>query len=86
MAESVHQLLMQFTGFTAESATATYALWAGLSVGSDDSLYRLVTRKLTANGKAAQLRESLEATLAAGGAQGESIEQMLLRTGLLGWS
>ncbi len=84
--ESVHQLLMRLTGVTKENASSTYASWAGLSVGSDDSLYRLVNRKLVAGGKSAQMRESLEATLAAGGAVGTSIEEMLAKTGLLGFS
>jgi hypothetical protein len=84
--EAVNELLMQATGQTGESAPQTYAKWAGLSLGPDDSLYRLVNRKLVANGKAAQVRESLEATLAAGGAVGESIEEMLLKTGLTGFS
>jgi hypothetical protein len=85
-AESVNGWLMQLTGQTGESAVQTYAKWASLTVGSDDSLYRLVNRKLVANGKSAQVRESLEATLAAGGAVGESVEEMLAKTGLTGWS
>lgn len=86
MSESINGWLMQLTGFATESAVQTYAQWAGLTVGGDDSLYRLVNRKLVANGKAAQVRESLEATLAAGGAVGTSVEQMLAKTGLTGWS
>lgn len=86
MAESVNGLLMALTGFTGESAVQTYAKWQSLTVGDDDTLYRLVERVLIAGGKTAQVRESLEATLAAGGAVGESIEQMLLKTGMTGWS
>ena len=85
-AESVNGWLMQLTGLTTESAVQTYAQHFSLTVGSDDSLFRLVQRELTANGKSAQIEESLEATLAKGGAVGESIEEMLANTGLLGWS
>lgn len=84
--ESIAALLSELTSQTGESAVAIYAKWASLTVGPDDSLYRLVCRKLTANGKAAQIEESLEATLAKGGATGSSVEQMLLKTGLTGWS
>ena len=83
---SVAQYLEALTGFSAESEVQVYAQWAGLTVGPDDSLSRLVNRKLVANGKSAQVRESLEGTLAAGGAVGASVEEMLARTGLTGWS
>lgn len=86
MAAGVNQLLQQLTGQTGESSEQTYAKWASLTVGPDDSLYRLVNRKLAAGGKSAQVKESLEATLSAGGAVGASVEQMLLKTGLTGWS
>lgn len=63
-----------------------YANWAGLTLTDDNSLEQLVWRKLTANAKTAQIKESLLATLWAGGASGESVEACLLNTGLTGWS
>ncbi len=83
---SIRQLLMRLTGVSKETAVATYAAWAGLSVRDDDTLFRLVQRKLTVNGRGAQVRESLLATIEAGGAVGSSVQQCLLKTGLTGWS
>lgn len=85
-AESTEALLRSLTGASGESAVEVYGKWAVLSIGNDDSLYRLVNRKLVANGKSAQVKESLEATLRAGGAVGESVEECLLKSGLTGWS
>jgi hypothetical protein len=87
VAESVEELLRQLTGGTpGESAAEVYARWQGMTVDGDASLAKLVYQRLTANGKGAQIRESLEATIRAGGGGGESLEQMLLRTGLTGWA
>lgn len=87
--ESVEALFRSLSGLTADSNSSIvqlYALWAGYTVGEDDSLYRLVCKKLTADAKSSQIEESLEATLRKGGAVGESLEEMLLKTGLTGWS
>lgn len=86
MAEGVEEQLRVLTSQAGDSAESIYSKWAGLTASDDDTLYRLVTRKLTANGKQAQIRESLEATLRAGGAVGDSTEEMLIRTGLTGFS
>lgn len=83
-AESVEQLLKQLTAAAGESAVEVYCKWAG--VAGDFTLEQAVRLKLTANAKTAQLRESLEATIRAGGGVGESLEEMLLKTGLTGWS
>lgn len=91
-AQSVRGLLIQLTGQTGESPEAVYEKWAGLSEthmatgGPGKSLQQLVRLKLTANGKSAQIRESLLQTIKAGGAVGESVEACLLKTGLTGWS
>lgn len=87
--ESIEEQLRDLMGYSAFpnlSVVQLYAKWAGFTVGGDDSLYRLVCRKLTANGKAAQVRESLEETIQAGGGVGTSLEEMLRNTGLTGWS
>jgi hypothetical protein len=84
--ESVEQLLRSLTGATGDSAAQVYAHWAGVTADGDANLDRLVRQVLTANGKSAQLRESLEATIRAGGGVGESTEQQLLHSGLTGWS
>jgi len=83
--ESVASLLAGLTAQTGETPAAIYAKWAALTP-SDETLEQLVRRKLVANGKSAQLEESLEATLRKGGAVGESVEEMLRKTGLTGWS
>jgi hypothetical protein len=85
MAESVEQALRVLTGMTGDTAAQVYAKWAAVGP-ADASLEQLVRLKLVATGKSAQLRESLEATLRAGGAVGESVEQMLAKSGLTGWS
>lgn len=85
MAESVEQALRVLTGQTGDSAAQVYSKWAGVGP-SDGTLEQLVRLKLVATGKSAQLRESLEATLRAGGAVGESVEEMLAKSGLTGWS
>jgi hypothetical protein len=86
MAESVEQLLRSLTGVTTgDSAAQVYASWNGVTADGDANLDRLVRQVLTSNGKSAQLRESLEATIRAGGGVGESLEQMLLSTGTTGW-
>ncbi len=86
MAESVEGLLRSLTGQSGDSAVEVYLNWSGLSSTGDDTLESTVRRKLVANGKSAQLRESLLATLLAGGAVGESVEQCLLKSALTGWS
>ncbi len=84
--ESIPALLSGLTSTTGECAEQIYAKWASLTCGPDDTLERLVTRKLRANAKSTQVKESLLATLVAGGATGESVEQCLRKTGLTGWS
>lgn len=84
--ESVRALLVSLTSTTGETAEQVYAKWAGLTLGGGEALEGLVRRKLVANGKSSQLRESLTSTLHAGGAIGESPEECLLKTGLTGWS
>lgn len=87
--ESVEELLRSLTGVTAgEGPEAVYAKWASLTLDAnhDYDLGELVRQKLTANGKTAQIKESLLGTLIAGGATGETVEQTLLKTGLTGWS
>lgn len=86
--ESVTELLRSLTGVNKESAEGTYASWAGLTYDANHeySLGELVSRKLVANGKSTQVKESLLETIHAGGAIGETVEQTLLKTGLVGWS
>lgn len=86
--ESVTELLRSLTGVNGESAEATYASWASLTFDAshDYSLDQLVRQKLTANGKSTQIKESLLATIKAGGAVGETVEEALLKSGLTGWS
>lgn len=85
--ESVAALLNSLTAKSAESAEQTYAQWAALTIpGNGQSLEELVRSKLVLGGKSAQLRESLLATIRAGGGVGESLEAMLRNTGLTGWS
>jgi hypothetical protein len=67
-------------------AAQVYAAANGLTLSGGEGLEQVVWRKLTANAKASQIKESLEATVRAGGGVGESVEQMLLKTGLLGFS
>lgn len=87
MSEGREQLLAALTGgATGPGAERVYGAWAGLSVSYDDTLERLVKRKLIAGGRTAQVRESLLATVVAGGAAGESVEECLLTTGLVGFS
>jgi len=84
--EDLRELLATLTAATGETAEQVYAHWAGLTINGGDGLENLVRRKLVAGGKSSQLRESLTATLRAGGAVGESPEEMLLKTALTGWS
>jgi hypothetical protein len=85
VAEGVHALLMALTATPGDSSAQVYARWAGLTI-TGESLEQLVRHRLAVTGKAAQVRESLLATVRAGGGIGESVEQCLLRTGLTGWS
>jgi hypothetical protein len=82
---SVEELLRSLTGVSGDSAAEVYGQWALLTPG-DSTLEQLVKRKLVANAKSAQIRESLEETLRAGGATGDSIAEMLQKTGLVGFS
>lgn len=97
--ESLPALLASLTGVAGESAAVIYAKWAfGVAyvMQQDDSLDRLLRKKLHANAKDSQIwadyptntvpRETVEAILAKGGAVGTSVEEMLLKTGLTGWS
>lgn len=83
--ESVEELLRSLTGAAGESAPEIYGAWASITPG-DSTLEQLVRRKLINNAKTTQLRESLTATLQAGGAVGESPAECLLKSGLVGWS
>lgn len=85
--ENAFQLLVGLTGQTGQDEVQVYAKYAGLTIfEGNHELEQLVRRKLTTGGKTAQLRESLGATLRAGGAVGETVEEMLRKTGLLGWT
>ena len=85
--ESIAALLASLTATSGESAESIYAKWSGLTVNDGHTqLFELVRRKLTANAKAGQIRESLTGTLRAGGAVGETVEECLLKSGLTGWS
>jgi hypothetical protein len=68
------------------SIEQVYARANALTIVGGQGLEELVRLKLVANAKTAQLRESLLATIKAGGAVGESIEECLRNTGLTGWS
>jgi hypothetical protein len=85
-AESVEALLRSLFDNTGEGAVEAYAQGTGTAARLGDSLESIVRRHLAAVGKTSQLRESLEATIRAGGGVGESVEQMLLKTGLTGWT
>jgi hypothetical protein len=84
--ESVQELLAKLTGAAGENPEDIYATWASLTVRGGEPLEQLVRRHLVAGGKSAQVRESLLATLRAGGAVGETVEECLLKSGLTGWS
>lgn len=86
MAESTEELLRSLTATTGEDAVEVYLKWAVLAPTGDDTLESAVRRKLVANAKSAQIRESLLGTIQAGGAVGESVEECLLKSGLTGWS
>ncbi len=83
--ESVESLLRSLTTQAGDTQAETYARWASLSL-TDPSLEELVRRKLVATSHTANQEESLEATVRKGGGTGESITQMLLKTGLTGLS
>lgn len=83
--ESVEELLAELYAVTGDDAAEIYAKGNSTTV-VDGSLFETVRHVLTANGKSAQLRETLEETVRAGGGVGESLEEMLLKTGLTGWS
>lgn len=84
--ESVEELLSSLTSKNGNSAEEIYAQWASLTNNGDDSLEGLVRRKLVAGAKSSQIKESLLATVKAGGATGESLEECLAKTGLTGFS
>lgn len=83
-AESTEQDLRQLLPATKESAAADYQSVEAVTTGELHDLEQDVRLKLTADAHTANLRESLEATIRAGGGVGESTEQMLLKTGLTG--
>lgn len=85
-AESAEQHLRQLLPAAQESSAADYQKVEAVSGGDRDSLAQAVRLKLTANLHSANLEESLEASVRKGGGVGESLEQMLVKTGLVGWT
>lgn len=84
--ESVEELLRSLTTQTGDSAVEVYLKWATLTNTGDDTLESAVRRKLVANLHSANIRENLLSTIQAGGAVGESVEECLSKSGLVGWS
>jgi hypothetical protein len=78
VAESVEQALRQLSGQTGDSAAQIYAKWQGRTADGDANLDQLIRQVYTAANLSADVRESLEATLRAGGGVGESVEQIFL--------
>jgi hypothetical protein len=84
--ESTEALLRSLTSAAGETSVEIYLHWAGLTDNGDDTLESAVRRKLVAAGHSANIRENLLSTMLAGGATGESVEDCLLKTGLVGLS
>jgi hypothetical protein len=83
--ESQEQSYRQLYAQTKESGVADYS--AGVAQTHGDLNVENVLRKaIAAGGHGANLRESIQATLLAGGAVGEDPAQMLLKTGVVGWT
>lgn len=81
--ESVEGGLRQLLVQTKESPDGDYET---AEVVNGETLDGDVRLKLVAGGHSANLEESLEATIRKGGGVGESIEQMLIKTGMTGWT
>lgn len=77
--------MRQLTLVTKQSAEADYATFETVTHG-DLVMENLVRTKLVSGGHAANIEESLEATIRKGGGVGESVEQMLLKSSLTGWT
>jgi hypothetical protein len=83
--ESLEQSLRQLLTQTKESYEGDYAAGEAIT-HSDVVLENLLRTKLVAGLHSANLRESILATVIAGGGSGEHEAQALLKTGLTGWS
>lgn len=84
-AESAEQKLRQLLTQSKESAAGDYAAGEAIAL-TGSNLEQTVRVKLVAGAHGANIEESLEATVRKGGGTGESVEQELLKTGLVGWT
>jgi hypothetical protein len=83
--ESTEARLASLTNAAGEDIPQVYATWAGITLG-DPSLEEALRQRLVVTGHTANQKESVEATVRKGGGTGESLEQMLRKTGLTGLS
>lgn len=84
-AESAEQKLRQLLTQSKESAAGDYAAGEAIAL-TGSNLEQTVRVKLVAGAHSANIAESLAATVRKGGGTGESVEQELLKTGMVGWT